>query len=449
MTGLPRAAQAFLITVCLLGAACFALSWQLPLPAHSGPIWELLMFVALAAVAGGKKVVLARHVSNEEAGSMSLGFTVTFAALLRFGPEACVLVGAASAVSCGLFPKRQPVHQFAFNTCLGIIESLIGGLTYYALNGSTLSIDTFQTFGAVCASAFTFFAINTCGVATIIALCSGQRAFRVWRENFLWTAPGFLAGASISALAVVLFKSSIPAGVLFVLPVLFLVYHTYVSYARHLEENRAHVTALEEGKQHLSELYLATIKSLALAVDAKDEYTHQHVLRVQKYSVAIAKEMGFTGDELEAINTGALLHDIGKLGVPESVLLKPGKLTDEEFEQIKRHPSIGANILQPVDFPWPVIPIVRHHHEKWDGTGYPDRLKGEEIPLNARIMAVADVYDALTSNRSYREAWSHERAVELIKKDAGRHFDPLVVEAFLRVIDSVVDQPVEEQRKAA
>ena len=135
--------------------------------------------------------------------------------------------------------------------------------------------------------------------------------------------------------------------------------------------------------------------------------------------------MGLDGDELEGLNTGALLHDIGKLGVPEYVLLKPGRLTDEEFAKIKKHPEIGAAILDPVEFPWPVLPVVKYHHEKWDGTGYPEGLEGEDIPLTARILAVADVYDALTSNRSYRNAWTHERALDVIqRRTPGTHFDP-------------------------
>jgi diguanylate cyclase (GGDEF)-like protein len=132
-----------------------------------------------------------------------------------------------------------------------------------------------------------------------------------------------------------------------------------------------------------------------------------------------------------------LLHDIGKLGVPEYVLLKPGRLTAEEFAKIKEHPSIGADILDPVKFPWPVLPVVKHHHERWDGHGYPDGLKGEEIPITARVLAVADVYDALTSTRSYRTAWTHDRAVEELQKNSGTHFDPTIVAAFLSVVDKV------------
>lgn len=216
-------------------------------------------------------------------------------------------------------------------------------------------------------------------------------------------------------------------------PIALLTYKSYELYTRQAE-------AMLRSKEELAGLYLATVKSLALAIDAKDAYTHQHILRVQRYAVATAKELGLTGDALKGVDTSALLHDIGKLGVPEYILLKPGKLTDAEFDKIKEHPRIGADILADIPFPFEVLSGVKYHHEKWNGGGYPEGLKGEEIPLQARILAVADVYDAVTSNRAYRNAWTHERAVELVRKESGVHFDPVVAAAFLRVIDSVVEE---------
>jgi diguanylate cyclase (GGDEF)-like protein/putative nucleotidyltransferase with HDIG domain len=296
-----------------------------------------------------------------------------------------------------------------------------------------------EEFLAVSGTAIAFFVVNTFGVAGVMGLCADESPVDVWKESFLWTAPSYLATACITALAMLLFDS-LSALLLFFVPVAYLVYQTYVTYISRAQEKVKHIEEMEVSKAHLADLYLATIKSLALAIDAKDQYTHQHILRVQRYAVAIAKELGLSGSDLEAVNTGALLHDIGKLGVPEYVLMKPGRLTPEEFDKIKKHPEIGEAILDPVEFPWPVLPVVRHHHERYDGKGYPDGLKGEEIPLNARIMAVADVYDALTSSRSYRRAWTHERAVETITKDAGTHFDPDVVAAFLNIIQALVEE---------
>jgi diguanylate cyclase (GGDEF)-like protein/putative nucleotidyltransferase with HDIG domain len=439
---MPVAARVYLVFIALVGLCAFAVSQLVELPMAGAEAWEPVIFIALAVIAGGKKVTLTKLL-NGEAGSMSLGFVITFTALLRFGPAMAVMVGAATCLSSCLFPKRMPLHQLAFNVGLGAFEALAGGMLFLWLNNGSLDLKSAQSFTAVVATATTFFLVNTIGVSTIIALCTGENVFGTWKSNFLWTWPSYVASASIGALSILIFKGHVSGILLFVAPVVYLVYQSYVVYISRAEDNLQHVKEMQLNQEHLAELYLSTIKSLALAIDAKDQYTHQHILRVQRYAVAIAKQMGLTGADLEAVNTGALLHDIGKLGVPEYVLLKPGRLTPEEFDKIKKHPEIGAAILDPVEFPWPVLPVVRHHHEKWDGTGYPDGLAGEDIPLSARIMAVADVYDALTSSRSYRRAWPHEKAVATISKDAGSHFDPIVVDAFIAVIGEVVREMAE------
>lgn len=444
MNGLPKAAKIYLALVAALGAVAATSVYFLPFPRHNYNWFDFALFAALAVIGSNRKVVVFRRGEDEDTGSMSLGFAVTFATMIHCGiREAMVVAGIGSLVGC-FFPKRQKTVQMTFNFSLSLFETLLGGLVYFGLNAWSFNFAVPSTFLAVVGSSLTFYLINTFGVATIISLVSGQRLWNLWKENFLWTAPSFFAGACISTLTLFLIGKNIFVVLLFMAPVLFFVYQSYATYMARSMEKQRHIEELQRKQEQLAELYLATIKSLALAIDAKDQYTHQHILRVQRYSVAIAKEMGLEGNDLEAVNTGALLHDIGKLGVPEYVLLKPGRLTDEEFAKIKAHPEIGAAILEPVEFPWPVLPVVRHHHEKFDGTGYPDGLAGEEIPLSARIMAVADVYDALTSNRSYRSAWTHERAVETIKNDAGTHFDPQVVEAFVRIIDGVVQEMAEE-----
>ncbi len=438
MRALPHKAQLYLVVICLLGLAAGVVAIFCPLPHVVTPKWEIWVFMALAAVAGSKKIVLMRYPGSEDDCSMSLGFASTFAAILRFGPAIGLLVGVVSCLCGCLYPKRQALHQIAFNVALSALEALSGGVVFLALNGWTMMLRPIETFTALVGATLTFYLVNTGSVAVIIALCTGARPFPLWRQTFLWTGPSYFAGACFSTLAMVLFGRHLSSILLFASPVIYFTYQSYAVYVARAEENRKHVEELQISQAHLADLYLATIKSLALAIDAKDQYTHQHILRVQRYAVAIAKQMGLTGNELEGVNTGALLHDIGKLGVPEYVLLKPGRLTEDEFDKIKKHPEIGAAILDPVEFPWPVLPAVKYHHEKWDGTGYPEGLKGEDIPLTARILAVADVYDALTSSRSYRSAWTHEKATGVIKKDAGTHFDPVIVEAFLQVIDEVV-----------
>ncbi len=262
-----------------------------------------------------------------------------------------------------------------------------------------------------------------------------QSVFEVWRRDFTWAIPLHLTQAAVAAFAF-LFVKDLRALLLFV-PIVPLALQYYRFYTDSASKTQQLIDTLEAGKEEMAELYLSTVKSLATAIAAKDQYTHAHIHRVQHYAVAIAEAMCVSEDDMGAIRTGAVLHDIGKLGVPDYVLLKPGRLTPEEFEKMKRHPVVGADILEPVKFPWPVVDVVRHHHERWDGAGYPDKLTGEAIPLSARILSVADVYDALTSDRPYRAAWPPRKTQDYLITEAGVQFDPRVVAAFLKVVDQV------------
>jgi putative nucleotidyltransferase with HDIG domain len=194
---------------------------------------------------------------------------------------------------------------------------------------------------------------------------------------------------------------------------------------------------VEDSDKHLEQvnrLYLSTIETLAMAIDAKDQVTHGHIRRVQAHATSLAKEVGVTDESLlKAIEAAALLHDMGKLAVPEYILNKPGKLTDAEFEKMKLHASVGADILSAIDFPYPVVPIVRHHHENWDGSGYPSGIRGTEIPIGARILAVVDCFDALTSDRPYRPRMSDEDALMILRERRGTMYDPMIVDTFFQV----------------
>ncbi len=190
-------------------------------------------------------------------------------------------------------------------------------------------------------------------------------------------------------------------------------------------------------KSH-QEMFFQTLNSLALTIDAKDRYTHGHSLKVTKYAELIAKTMNLPENERKNIIEGGLLHDIGKIGIPDAILLKPERLTDIEYKIIKTHPTIGKNILEPLKKNFgKVIDIVYYHHERWDGKGYPVGLKGEEIPLEARIISIADAFDAMTSNRSYRRAMDVEKAIEEIKRNRDTQFDPDVVDAFFLTFDEI------------
>ncbi len=246
------------------------------------------------------------------------------------------------------------------------------------------------------------------------------------------------AGSLIGALAVALVCSQhwrsanagrlLPWLVLVVaawLPVLYAGIRLWQSFAARLEQEK-------HKAEELAALNLRVMEALALAIDAKDSETHHHVRRVQVFAVELGKELGLRDEELDALRAAALLHDIGKLAVPEHIISKPGPLTPEEFEKLKIHPIVGAEILERIRFPYPVAPIVRAHHERWDGSGYPDGLKGEQIPIGARILAAVDCLDALASDRRYRQALPLMDAMEVVAAGAGTAFDPRVVEALQR-----------------
>jgi diguanylate cyclase (GGDEF)-like protein/putative nucleotidyltransferase with HDIG domain len=211
---------------------------------------------------------------------------------------------------------------------------------------------------------------------------------------------------------------------LLVLPAVYWVYRSYRLYLGRLQDEKRHV-------EDMASLHLRTIEALALAIEAKDHTTHDHLQRVRVYATEIGKELALPEPELEALKAAALLHDIGKLAVPEHIISKPGRLTPEEFEKMKIHPTVGAEILERVKFPYPVVPTVRAHHEKWDGSGYPDGLAGEAIPIGARILGAVDCLDALASDRQYRRALPLDEAMAYVAGLAGNKYDPKVV-AILR-----------------
>ncbi len=269
--------------------------------------------------------------------------------------------------------------------------------------------------------ALAYFCTNTFPIASIIGLTESKPILAVWR-TYQWMLAYYVAGASLAWLI-----GTVPHSIQWELPIICLplVYLVHRS-------NRTHLAQMEQQNEHMREmnaLHLRTIEALALAIDAKDHNTHDHLQRVQLYAVEIGKDLGLSETELDALRAAAVLHDIGKLAVPESIISKPGKLTRAEFDKMKIHPVVGAEILERVNFPYPVVPVVRSHHEKWDGSGYPDGLTGEQIPIGARILAVVDCLDALASDRQYRRALPLDEAMARVKAESGTSFDPAVVRA--------------------
>jgi putative nucleotidyltransferase with HDIG domain len=269
--------------------------------------------------------------------------------------------------------------------------------------------------------ACTYFITTTILVAAVIAFTEGKMIRSVWRTSYLWALPYYLLGAAIAGIFEVAQRRLGWQTSMLVIPATYIVYRSYRLYLDRLEDKRKHA-------EETAALHLRTIESLALAIEAKDHTTHDHLQRVQVYAVEIGKDLRLSETELQAIRAASVLHDIGKIAVPEHIICKPGKLTPEEFGKMKIHPVVGAEILARAQFPYPVVPIVRSHHEKWDGSGYPDGLKGEEIPIGARILSAVDCLDALASDRQYRRALPLGKAMEMVAEQSGKAFDPAVVE---------------------
>jgi diguanylate cyclase (GGDEF)-like protein/putative nucleotidyltransferase with HDIG domain len=217
------------------------------------------------------------------------------------------------------------------------------------------------------------------------------------------------------------------ASLLLVSAVVYLAARAYLKLRARFANERRHA-------QQMSELHLATMEALALAIDAKDQTAHNHIGRVQIYATALARELGMSEEDVQAVKTAALLHDIGKLAVPEHILAKPGPLTPEEFQKIRVHPQVGAEIIAGIPFPHPVAPLILSHHERWDGRGYPSGLRGEEIPLGARILCLVDYFDSLTSNRPYHRPMPVEAAIAMLQQEGGKALDPTAVAAFLKIL---------------
>src|SRR5262245_44385641 len=268
----------------------------------------------------------------------------------------------------------------------------------------------------------TYFAVNTMSVSGIIAMSERRNPVSVWKECYLWSFPYYLLGALIAGGVSVVNRLLGWQVAILVLPIVYWIYRSYRIYLDRLEHEKKHT-------EEIADLHLRTIEALSLAIEAKDHNTHDHLKRVQTYALRIGQDLGLHEAELNAIRAAAMLHDIGKLAVPEQILSKPGRLTPEEFEKMKIHPIVGAEILDRVQFPYPVVPIVRSHHEKWDGSGYPDALSGEAIPIGARILSVVDCFDALTSERPYRRAMQPEEAMAHLVSESGHTYDPRVVKA--------------------
>jgi putative nucleotidyltransferase with HDIG domain len=263
-------------------------------------------------------------------------------------------------------------------------------------------------------------AVNVGLFSTLFALRQDNDAADVFK-GFLWAVPMFLPNSAAATLMYFALQHDFKIILVIGGPVFLAIYFGQRQYREGIQKR---IDVMEKAHRE-------TIEALAVAINAKDEVTHEHVLRVQIYAAGVARILGCSPPEVEALRAGALLHDIGKIAVPDYIINKPGKLTAAEFEKMKIHTIAGAQILSRVEFPYPIVPVVRHHHERWDGGGYPDGLSGEDIPLTARILTVVDCFDAVREDRQYRKGMTRQEAIDLILRGSGTQYDPSVVGTFI------------------
>jgi|GEM_PF-875676 len=417
----------YLIIVCCLSVPAIGLCF-----AQGGTFSPEWIFLTITSVFVATVNIRLPKISSV----ISIGDVFVMLGLLHFGPGPALLTYWADITTATLsnafrFRRndkslgRVRVHRFVLNLgCCALV------LTVMDLSQKVIRSLGWESRLELVASlilmAVTAFSTNQFIVSLGISLSTGQKFREVWEEGLPLSLLNALGSAAAAGL-LTSFYTRVGYLVFFLsAPIAAILYQLYSFYIAKYEQAQKHIT-------DLNTLYLQTIETMATAVDAKDHYTHGHIRRVQAYSIELARFMGIGGEqELTAIRAGALLHDIGKIAIPEYILNKPSGLTESEYDKMRLHPVVGANMLKNINFPYPVLPLVRWHHERWDGNGYPDGLKGEEIPLSARILALADCYDALTTNRPYRSPMPQREIIEFFERESGKAYDPNVVAVFIK-----------------
>jgi putative nucleotidyltransferase with HDIG domain len=398
------------------------------------------LLAIIALVAGGQALAL-----ELDGGSISVSAVGALAGAALFGPQAALPLAIAIA-SVEWSSRRTPIYQLIFN---------IGALTFASLAAAAvfsvaqddLGMKTVVTAAAGLVAGGAYFAVNTGLIAGALAVEGHDRWRRVWTERFAWLLPHYVAfGAVAGAIALAYDAVGLYGLAVFVLP-LVLMRKTMAAYLGYTERStkklrqaaetiRSQNISLEHANHLLKERSTAAMESLSATVDARDAYTAGHSRRVQTIALAIGSELGLSQAELDLLGHAALFHDIGKLAIPDAVLLKPASLSGDEWELMQRHAEEGARIIDRLGFLGDAVPAIRHHHERWDGDGYPDRLVGEDIPLGARIIHVADALDSMLTNRIYKPARPAEEALEELRQGAGSQFCPRCVSALERKLTS-------------
>ncbi len=415
---MPKSARVFISLTVLVGATCIA--WAL---------FTLEPIPLLGPILMGVCTLIAElfPVRLSEEGTVSVAAALDFAAVLLFPPQvAILLVSVAAGVSD--IVGRVPRVRVLFNTAQLAIAAALAASVYALGPVGAFYFQTHAVWGLVSGLIFLF--TNSVLTCTVIALIQGDRPIEVWFQGNREMLFHDLALYPIGMLVAFVYLHDASALLLFCLPMIII----YVSF-------RNSVLVRQQSR--------AVLETLADIIDRRDPYTAEHSRRVAVYATAIAREMGLGEQQRQLVQSIARIHDLGKITWRDDILFKAGRLTEEEMEMVREHPVTGAQLLEGLTNYQRGIPTIRHHHEWVDGSGYPDGLSHEEIPISARILAVADAYDAMTSDRPYRSALSQEEALRRLVDGSGTQFDPLVVEAFLKWIATDSDDGVEEEIEVA
>lgn len=383
----------------------------------------LFLAIAILAMVGScmKATVAGTH------GSMSMNLIFIILAITRLNLGETLFVGVvASLVQTFWHRKKQRAAITVFFN-IALIAAVIA-TSWWIYHSRFLTGHFPSPIIRLCFISVIYFLLNTGAVAGVISITNEQKLLSTWRDAYAWSLPYYLLATSAAGIFNVVERSVGMDMALLVLPIAFLAYRSYCMRLESVEKSRLHAEHQHKHAEEVATLHLRTIRALALAIEAKDSTTGDHLHRVHTYALAVGRELDFSDDELQALSAASVLHDIGKIAVPEYIISKPAKLSREEFERMKIHPLVGGEIIESVRFPYPVAPIVRAHHEKWDGTGYPKGLKGEEIPVGARILSAVDCLDALASDRQYRRALPIHEAMAFLRSESGKAFDPVIVE---------------------
>ena len=412
-----RSSKLFILLVSVVGLCVFSRSLYVVALDDFNLQWLLLSMVTLLVVSRTDI-----HIPKIPS-TVTLDDTFIYISVLLYGVQHSIALAGLNAIVCSLhYPNKRRVVPF--NAAVMSLSVYASSTLVTQLFGSPGEMDLGRLILAAETLALVHYVLNSGMVSVVGALRNGRNVFQTWQESFLWTSVSYFAGAVAACLVVKLISIISFYAFIIAVPILAITYLTYKNYLDKVQVSITHAEAM-------ADLHLRTIEALAVAIDAKDEVTHDHVHRVQIYTTGLARLFGLSDPEVEALQAGALLHDIGKLAVPDYILNKPDKLSAAEYEKMKVHTIVGAEILSRVGFPYPVVPVVRHHHERWDGRGYPDGLAGNQIPMTARILSVVDCFDAVREDRQYRKAMTREQAIELVKAGRGTMYDPEVVRVFL------------------